>query len=843
MLGGYTGHYFSCESGAGSQGTTYYSIASSNLFANKTYPPYGWIISATADGYHFCAGGGCVTGVVQSTPQNPAYYPVGPRLSGTLPCSGSFFGNIYEALFQGCGSGISMSVNQNGTVAIFMPNGAETENSELLFARLHVENYTKVAQGTPVYKCYTDAQVDLCSRWQGPEPIAQEIKGPIFAVGDPFRYVENLGSQKVYAFENLYSSEFTGGGSGAQGAYGLSQACQNQVSSFSVPAGCVSNPETTIPPISLPTSSQISFAGQPSYPANVPVLQSSVSGVGFVPYKYTYTLEQSWSNFRYESGGTGGLFGYVCPPTLPPSSDTESKTVYSYAQTLPYSSPPLSANVEGGDTYLQYRSGSQGNGYYVQNLSDMGLYLSTHLLFNFSTDRQFGNAYVGLETPSGRGSDMYQILNATQQLGYAINQYAQQGGQFETISSKAVGPYYGSQYAFSANALGATPAVGVPANFLFGEAPSPPPHFGDVILFDWYKENVYDGPLNLYIPKSLGYQRVMYALNDKFNNNILVPLDGDVVHITVLAMNISTTVSVGNSNQTALSINGIAGEDTYNGLDVTALNFIPLKNAYVYLYYNRNINYVNSITGAPLDTAAAQLCAFGSPSSPYLSGSYPSACNLANPEWQGLQAGADAVNYAPAYTSSTGNKCGPPPNSLLVGSITPMKCNIYGYNSIPQLCPAGSGGAKTYCYPIYENGSGICSPQLGLIQKVETNNQGEFSSTTTACGIGQAEILAVYYGDSLQPITVTEPSLDHSGDMLLFGTQQQGYGNSQYTLNAISYNWMPNQTSTLIEIGLFELSFGEISAVVLVAAIAAALLILFYMHRVRKGKKRKRRKG
>lgn len=796
------GYQYTCVSSAQSLSTTYYGIASSNLFPKNVYPPYGWILSATAGGTSLCS--------TCSTQAHGSYIAVGPMLSSQPPCTS--LGSKIAGFFTGCGGGIGMSVDANGTVALLFPSSnGNFANSELLLARFDAENYTKVVQGTPIYQCYTAQGGGLCGQYSG----LSNMNPPIFAFGDPFEYLENQGSQKIFSYANQFYSEFTGGSGSPTSAIGQSSTCASPFGSFPAPGPCSSGQSTSVSISSVIGTAPTGTVQQTAYSAtNVPILQGIVSGRAYVGYKYSYTLTQDWKNFHLESGPTS------CSPTIPnyPESSV-STTVYSYTQTFPATSAPMTANVEGGDTYLKYQGA--GNNYYVQNLSDYGLYLSQHILFNVSSNRELGDVYVAEAGPS---SDNYLILNATQQLQYAINTYSEGGSQFESVSSSQMGPNYGTQYAFGTSA----PAGSMPANLIFQQTLSQPPHFGSVILFNWYKQNVWESPMYLYAPQLLGYQRIMYALNDRFDNTIFVPIDADVAHITSLSLNVNTNVSTTNYNQTTLQISGSTGEYAYNGFNSVTINFIPLSGASVYLYYGHDMNYVDS-SGNPLSAQNAQLCAFGSPSSPYLTGTYPSACNPANPEWQGFQSGAGTVNYATQYAS--GGACSPPPNSLLYG--TKYTCDIYG-NQLSATCPSGANGGQAYCYPLSSNGLGVCTTQLGLMGIATTNTLGAFTFNTVACGIGQVTIAAAYYGDSLQPITITQSSLLSSANTLIPGAQDV-----PGTFNGVNYYWIPNQTAAVAEIGLFELSFGEIGAIALLAAAAAALLILFY--RGSSGRKRLRR--
>ncbi len=793
-----SGYKYTCASNSFTLSNNYYSLASSDTFQKNIYPPYGWIISATVGGTSFCASGCTST-------QGP-YFAVGPRLSPATPCSSVF--SALEGFFSGCPGGIGMSVNENGTVAILMPSSnTNFANEELLFARFNAYNYTKPEAGTPPFQCYTQAGGGVCLSYPG----LSNIKTPIYSVGDPFRYLENQGSEQVLSYANQYYSEFTGGSGTLQNQEGISSSCLSQVENGLLPTNCPGGSSGSLININNELVSTLpiaSVASPGTAAANVPILKSSVSGYALVGYKYTWNIKESWGPFSL----IYGPWYCVYVKELPKTSYSKSGTVYSYAITPAANSVPLSANVEGGDTYIQYVS--SGN-YYSQNLSDIGLYLSHHIMLNLSSNREFGDAYVAY---AGQTNN-YQILNATRQLEYVIETFTRASQTYQAIVSTPALAVTGPQYAVNAHA----PAVsGVPANFIFTNNPSQAPHFGSVVLFDWYKEETFVDPLDLYVPTISGYNRIIYALTDTFDNTIFVPIDADMAHITNVSVNLNTALNNNNPNQSTVSVTGQAGVYSYNGFDVANSFFVPLSGAQIYIYFSPDMNYLGQ-GGAPLSVQDAQLCAFGSSSSPYLKTQYPSTCQLANPMWQGLQAGANKVTYAPDYTSA--GTCGPPPNSLL--QTQPLSCNIYGAYSLPTTCQS-SGSRQAYCYPIYENGSGTCTSQIGLAGIVTTNAIGGYSLSENACGIGQISVTASYYGDSLQPISVTQPPLTSSANVLL------GIDPPLVTFPGVGYQWAPNKGIQLGEIGLFELGFGNVE-IGLAAAIAIAVLAFsFYISRKRK---------
>jgi hypothetical protein len=360
-----------------------------------------------------------------------------------------------------------------------------------------------------------------------------------------------------------------------------------------------------------------------------------------------------------------------------------------------------------------------------------------------------------------------------------------------------------------------------------------PPHFSSTILLDWYKEMIFQSPLNLYMPLVYGYQRILYVLNDRFNNTIYVPIDADIANLTQITMTVTPVVNATNPNQTTILINGTAGYYNYNGFDIANQFWVPLPNGQIYLYYGEDLNYNG------LSKSDSQLCAFGSATYPFNTTPYPSTCVLSNPEYTLLQTNAQTKTY---MTSNSGI-CPAPPNSLLYG--TTVNCNIYGKDNRGTTISSTCTNSNAYCIPIFYNGSGQCTTQAGLMNMVTTNSMGGFSYNAVACGIGHAKIIASFYGaptSPLEPIKVYQSPLTAAAASL--GTTYTTFCSlGVVPFNAIGFTWALNTTSALTEIGLFELSFGAIGKIALIAAICTALLILIYKSNKRVKKMRRRKTG
>ena len=215
-----------------------------------------------------------------------------------------------------------------------------------------------------------------------------------------------------------------------------------------------------------------------------------------------------------------------------------------------------------------------------------------------------------------------------------------------------------------------------------------------------------------------------------------------------------------------------------------------------------------------------------------------SQCTLANPTYTGLEAGAGTVTYHPSTDPS--GSCYAGANSLFYAPAP--NCNIYGSYGLPETCGARTIGNNQYsqfCVPFSENGNGICTSQIGLVGNVVTNNLGQFSLSFTACGTGEANLIAKYYGyPGGQPIRVQQYLLGYSANPLPPTSTAFAYGSAS-TSNELSYFWAPNETSSNVEIGLFELSYGDMSVAVFLASIASAILLASFIGI----KSRKKRRG
>ena len=909
---------YACRSISNTKSSTYYSLASGSYYANQTYPPYGWVLSAnitlgtitppsglgrvlhpyrhlldTYASVTFCSSG--CTYSPQDMPKTyyGSYYPIGPALdsidsmssqSTTTPNSHYQESSNVDSGFTALLYGVGFSVNFNNTMSLLIPNTVVTlphayvnsgnQYAELILAKFDIQNYTRIFDGGP-YQCYTtDATPGACTN----EPEIAKLSAPVYLENDPFRFIENIGSGTYFSFLNAFNSAF-GGGQTATNSYPLNSNCANSVEngqSCTSPSG-QSTSSSGISSNSLNMLNNLQNGGTtPKLSGITTAINSMISGYVLIPYSYTYSISQNYQwhlvsqptaarsqvteasslptcnigqlaiNCQGQQvcvcqspdhvglitsqggascptgeyacfapashgGGGGGGGGPSCPAS-PAQSSTHTYTIYSDALLSGHSNS-LKAGIDSGDSYIQFTN----NKYYVPNLSDEGQIVSPYLLSTLLTNRDIGSVYIN--STISEDSNQQILLNATRSLTYNIIQFSQGSYPgYETITSEPVGPYNGVTYSILKSPI----TSDIKTNFVFNKTLNS----SAVTLFNFYKvltkmDNIYLNILsNRYTSaygtsNVLGYNRLIYALNDRFNNTIFVPMDLDIANITTINLSIATTVNTLNTNDTTLYLNGTAGYDTLAG------NFVPLMGGTIYLYYDANINFAGFNPQSPTGATQSMLCAFGN--------TVIGGCTLANPSWLGLETYSNYQEYATAYNAL--GECAPSPDGLLA----PRKynCNIYGNDgqkNIPSSCPVSPQGNQQYCVPIFANGTGTCTSQIGLISSVTTNAIGAFSTKINACGSDYASIIARFYGSpSPQPTVAYQSSLPNSADPSLPPSHNNGF-------NVVSYIWAPNVTTQSVQIGSFELSSGNILIVPALAIMALAFLLSQRSKRVKRRK-------
>ena len=617
-------------------------------------------------------------------------------------------------------------------------------------------------------------------------------------------------------------------------------------------------PQFTLPsgisPVTVPYSSEATY------------LNSHIGGYVLMPYNITYSLSQNWdisgsywnqtqptcettTTTTEMLGADGSIVSTTsnsvtsCNGISPPTGCTSlswppSKAYYAEYATLPL--PAASANliytIQGGGTYPEYLSGS----YYQPNVSDAKLIVPPTLLYNIFTNRIFGDVYVNQSVNSIGAYSEPLVLNANLNGEYTTEKFTQTygqslciKGQYECIGASPayeiqvytpIAPVTGTSASSAYFGKYATVSQTQPP-FTYSIAPIP----STVQLFNIFRFASYVNALNLNMTSqnplgsnSLGYNRLIFTYVDQFNNTITMPLDVDLAQTTSISMDVTPTVNAINPNETAITVTGSVG--TVNSIINPTLQ--PLAGVPIYLYYNANLNFydANVIPYATIPSSVndyldyGDSCAFSSSSQ---------GCSLANylsPVNTFIQTKeTNFIDFHTQYNSI--NECAPEPKSLLqTGNF--VQCNINPGNAwnLPQSGLTGTGNYE-FCVPVYSNGTGYLTSQLGLAGIATTASNGVFSYTFNTCGTGNDRVIASYFGwPPPEPITVYQPSLS---DSLQFGCAS---GNCQ---NYQEYNYYlaPANASQTVNIGLYELSFGNVGTLSLLAFTAAVALLMLYMYR------------
>ena len=602
------------------------------------------------------------------------------------------------------------------------------------------------------------------------------------------------------------------------------------------------------------------------------MLNSTTQGSVLVPYEYSYTLSESWGpQISYTESPPAGTGPGGGPPSCPGLTFPNPTQFTGYAYNFSLingTSNRLGSYIEGGGTYIK---DILTNSYYVPELSNNNLVVPKYLLYLLQSNRLFGSVYVNdTNCYGGEAGTLYcdgniqTILNATNTTDYGTTRFSQGNGQigYELMttsgSSSQASPSVAGKYIASSSAPGPISFNYTPKLLSVGGVESP--------LFELYRIAVYNDTLNLLLNgtdnytssnpsaqgagfnngvfNTSGYHRLIYVMTDRFGNRIYAPISIDLVRLLTINLNVTRIVNVSNPNMTSLLINGTAV--TYSNF---SSKFTPLtQNSLIYLYYDSNINFVNYDPTTQSGALHSIYCAF-EPSNTLLPVSGDN-CTKSNPMYAGLAAPyigtaanakrvidnrtphANVINYHASYNAS--GTCSPPPNSLLMPEY--KACNIYNGEGLSATCPALSDGHMQYCMPVYANGTGICTSQLGLFNISRVKANGTFSANITACGNRQDRIFAVFYGNQPEPVAVQQVPLAQAE--LCVNGNCDPVSQVAYELNYVQST--PAGSSQNIQIGLFELGYGRLGFVALLLVMLIVLAALFVPRKLMAIRKRNR---
>ncbi len=862
------------------------------------YPPFGWMVAGSlSDGtsssstiINLCgldswSNSNTCAAIPSSYSKNSNYWPLGPAISG-MTCNNALLVTIDPNLgAYGCGfeplSGLGLSISFNNTVGILfispqnLNSGQVTANKygELIFTQFNLENYTQFLsqKGPPILNqsvCYMDVNthhaLTLPSGVTNPNLCIKDnninsFESPILLLSSPFNYTENIGSLKTLTYAEYLSSTFSGTGGTSQqtSSYSATQ------SKYESELGSIINQGTTAtsPPAAI-SPSQVAAGEQTK-------LQSFLSGYSVVPYEATFQTQQQIQQSPNDPQVLPTATVYWCftkPATLPPfdisRTWTTLTTLFSTgAHSAPVTSPALTAPIEGGLSYAQYIL----NGTFYQQALNATI-VPKDLLLNIFSNRIFGTVYANYSI--GFQTNKQITTNAIRTIAYGI-QHNTQGGlnldpYYEAIATvpgssvpglSAILPCVGTvcmtsiSLGSAASSLLSASGKNVPNVFTY-EASNTFPNA--VTLFNFYQDMVYSNYTFLnftgngigapgLLTDPYGYHRIVLVLNDRFDNNIYIPMDLDIANQTQVGLTLTPSVDSSNSNQTTLTISG-----SLNYTPPFSTNAIPMRGGTVYLYYDTNLGFQNY--NPYTDPANVQLCAFG------FGANVPGNCQLAKPGWLYGGTTPNPNAYLATYQASTGSSgsCLAAPNSLL--QPVTYSCNIYGADKLPTTCAPSLGGHIQWCYPVFYNGTGLCTSQLGLIGTATTNANGQFSKTITSCGNGEANIQAVFYGapsvsSSLTKLPTTSSLSSLTPEPLpakqspIAYAYNVSYGGTNDNFYVTDYSWAPTSTQQNVLIGAVLLSYGNIGYIYIMLGAVIMGLLLFATRKTGAKKKLPKRKG
>ncbi len=852
------------------------SLVGTITAVSSSYPPYGWPLSANItlpnsnNQISYCGISSAYGAKACDTPsesESNGYPPIGPFISA----SGEIGPNPNDTGF---------SSNFNGDFYLITHTYSMYPGyTQLLSFGMNVENYTKTSLGAySHYVCYvnsTKINSPYCTSLSGSAANTLTlIYPPVIGIPDSFDFSESNGPL-YFGYQNLVSTSFPVGFGGADPPYEPSvsisanpiyqgttdnvvvtsntevpndqlslkianstktitkygsgkityninslgignyrvQGCDttqnscapNQtLSILSQPLTSPTSPGTIIPPVA-PTSSY---------------LDSIISGYILVPYNITYSLVQNYSpnpdNSGYVSAGLPPPMGYngFAGPDCPPYSFTNSTNYYVQYATLPISvqSSELSSTLQDGGTYIEYANQK----YYDANISDANLILPPSSLMTLFTNRMFGDVYINQTVLPGGTLPRPYVLNNSLNGYYFTNNFTQRVlfrdyPGYESQTYVPIMHRYGSvpvQMPFYYNP---TFSINYQNYFNYTNFTS----LSFVPLFEIYRVATYQNNVEINVTGSprLGYNRLIFTYVDQFNNTIYMPFDVDFANLTTINLNVSTAVNALNPNETKINVNGTA----YSLASTISPVPVPLPSGSpIYIYYDTNLNFYNS--SVPYDTPVSSIvpyldyCAF----SPNAQG-----CSLADylspKEYSALE--SNTIDFK-TQLNATG-QCSPEPKSLLaVGNF--VQCNIYPNNQwgLPQY-GVGAVAQPEYCVPVYQNGTGYLTSQLGLVHIAKTNSEGAFSYNFSVCGTGSDSVAVKYYGwPPPEPIEVSQVPLSSSA------TDFSGCnGGKCNTYEEYNFSMAPDSASQSFNIGLYELGLGNIDFITLIIFISAVAAI------------------
>jgi hypothetical protein len=851
-------------------------------FSNPTsWPPFGWPLSAaigksdvpssqgtncgigmgnppcqTGNWITYCADG-CtdVPGILPSGyPANPAdadtynaYPPIGPEITITYA----------RAPRIATPFGFTVDFNNTAYLVANVPDtkigtaaSATTATTYLGVFKLAFVNYTKISLGSYApHTCYV-------SNWKSPSPCSSvtsanfiEMSAPVIGMPSAFSYDESQGSSAIYS-QSV-------GLTGIPGLTAISPAAQNQANTAASEEGS-SGTITTIGMSGNINTLQNSYTGLSSLaPASsVPsftYINSIISEGLVVPYCAEYKISQTWTLGTAAPSPQSCTCSEYPPDTTWPGTSTDisatsctitSDISYCGSSLAPLQSSSLNDTVEGGSTYIQ---AIPSKTYYTPNLSDASSIVQPYLNYDLFTSRIFGEAYTNL-TVNPTDYSYYSNPSPIPDVINAIQTYQYQLITVNQVYGGVTYPEYSYQLAVpvpnnglvGVNCLSYTASPANPAdcyydplNYFMGQSAldyAAAAQTGTVSLLSMYVQTSQLDSMVLDLGSDqnmLGYNRLIYTFIDPFNNIIYAPIDTDLAQTTQITLNPYLTVNILNVNETNVIVYGTATLTNSQG------EVQPLAYNDIYIYYDTDLNYYDTVNTLTVGTSNyapfsyywdSLMCAF-------FPGTRPStSCQLTDPldtlfqadnNGETLSNEVSNVMYEPNFNSI--GQCAMLPPSMLVAANLQTDCNALADNtlSVNVVYGGAMAGAYQYCLPTHPDGTGIFTSQLGLVNVVQTDGNGDFNVAFDACGNGEETVIAKYFGGPPpQPVTITQNLLTQSAGIDEFLPVPSSETSQEY-----NYIIGPYTTEYQISIGAFALSFGNLDTVAVLAFVIAIVAL------------------
>jgi hypothetical protein len=292
----------------------------------------------------------------------------------------------------------------------------------------------------------------------------------------------------------------------------------------------------------------------------------------------------------------------------------------------------------------------------------------------------------------------------------------------------------------------------------------------------------------------VGRRSINVTFIDLFNTTFNLPMKVDLAYSTQINATLNTSLDKSNMNLTHVTIKGNLSKVIYDAT-TNSFRYEPLSGV-VYIYVNRNINYCNrdcSKSLAEQNPLQAIFCSING------------NCLLANPlnfttDGKTTQyTAASTINYHPSNPLDKKNTI----------------CNIYG-DTYPSSCSKDNKGNTYWCLPVYPNGTGYCTSQIGLITIVDT---GE-NYVTDICKVYNNNFRCDFdiYGFGL-------------GEKVIL--KYYGFPNFEKTYNGYieNYKYLPATTILSLNYGVLPLRFGNFVSISVVFIILISIGFVFILKR------------